>query len=259
MNAPRPLLSDPTSLGGSEERSIARALLESGREVAPPPGAKDLIWSRLEAGIAAGAVASASVGGVAPSQPASPLAGAAPAKKGVASLATKLGLAGILAGGALVVATFARAPSVELAPGQGAEPASFEGQLPSVRLVSTGQMPEAARDLPTAKERAVAAPVVAHDAEKVPSAKPNPLREVEGVRRARAQLAAGDTAGALEELAALDREVDRSTLGQERQVLTIEALAASGQQARASQLAKAFLAASPDSPYAKRVAPFAAP
>ncbi|NUP09832.1 MAG: hypothetical protein HOW73_27615 [Polyangiaceae bacterium] len=85
------------------------------------------------------------------------------------------------------------------------------------------------------------------------------LRESDGVKRARALLASGDAAGALAELRALDSEVARGVLGQERRVVAIEALAASGKREEAGKLARAFIEANPTSPYAKRLAPYASP
>ena len=263
MNAPRPLLSDPTALGGSGDSSLARALLESGRDVSPPAGAKAEIWGRLEATLAAGASASSVSAGACepmpprPMPPSLPPAAASPAKTG--ALATKLGLVGIIVGGALVAATFARAPSARLTGGPTPNTTQLEAMPPSVRLPPIETMPEAARDLPQATPRETVSTTVTPAEPNKTTSKPNPLREVEGVRAARAKLAAGDAAGALEELAALDREIDKGALGQERQVLAIEALAASGQRERAGKLAKAFIAASPESPYANRLAPLAAP
>jgi hypothetical protein len=258
MNAPRPLLSDPTALGG--DPSLARALLESGRDVSPPAGAKAELWSRLEATLAAGASASSVSAGASEPMPSSlPPAAASPAKSGTGSLVTKLGLAGIIVGGALVAATFARAPSAELTGGPTPNTTQLEAMPPGVRLPPIEMMPEAARDLPQANPRETVLATATPAEPNKTTSKPNPLREVEGVRSARAKLAAGDAAGALEELAALDREIEKGVLGQERQVLAIESLAASGQRERAGKLAKAFIAASPDSPYANRLAPLAAP
>ena len=51
----------------------------------------------------------------------------------------------------------------------------------------------------------------------------------------------------------LDVDVPRGILGQERTVLTIEALKKSGRGAAAAQRAAAFIEANPKSPYAERL------
>ena len=74
--------------------------------------------------------------------------------------------------------------------------------------------------------------------------------------RARDALRAGDPGGALAMLEAARARFPRGVLLQERQVLTIEALAASGDRARASRQARGFLRQFPASPLASRVRPF---
>ncbi len=79
------------------------------------------------------------------------------------------------------------------------------------------------------------------------------VEEAAGVQQARQSLAQGNPSRALSILSQLDKDIPRGGLGQERAIISIEALAASGQRAEASQRAKAFLAANPSSPYADRV------
>ncbi|NUO54988.1 MAG: hypothetical protein HOV80_39620 [Polyangiaceae bacterium] len=78
------------------------------------------------------------------------------------------------------------------------------------------------------------------------------VEEAAGVQQARQALAQGNASRALSILGQLDKDIPRGGLGQERAILTIEALAASGQKGQAAQLANAFLAANPSSPYADR-------
>lgn len=82
--------------------------------------------------------------------------------------------------------------------------------------------------------------------------------EFELTARARAELRAGRPAAALATLAEAQQRVAAGVgvLGQEREVIAIEALAASGQSAVARQRAAAFLAAHPQSVHAARLAPF---
>jgi len=83
------------------------------------------------------------------------------------------------------------------------------------------------------------------------------MEEVAAVQKARSLLAQGSASQALGVLGDLDKSIPRGSLGQERAVLTIQALSASGQSARAAKLAQAFLAANPSSPYAERVRQYA--
>jgi hypothetical protein len=78
------------------------------------------------------------------------------------------------------------------------------------------------------------------------------VEEAAAVQQARKTLAQGNPSGALSILSQLDKDIPRGGLGQERAILSIEALAASGQKSRAAQLANAFLAANPTSPYGDR-------
>jgi outer membrane protein assembly factor BamD (BamD/ComL family) len=82
------------------------------------------------------------------------------------------------------------------------------------------------------------------------------LRESQLVGQARAELQGGNAAAALRTLATLDEQIPRGNLRQEREVLTIEALSASGQRAAAGQRAEAFLRLFPRSPYAARLQAF---
>jgi hypothetical protein len=60
-------------------------------------------------------------------------------------------------------------------------------------------------------------------------------------------------------LSEVQARVPGGVLGQEREALAIEALAASGQRSEASRRAAAFLDRFPNSPHASRVQVFVAP
>lgn len=77
------------------------------------------------------------------------------------------------------------------------------------------------------------------------------------VGQARDAVRRGDGATALKLLEEARSKFPRGVLGQEREALSIEALAASGQQAAATQRASAFIQAHPDSPYVARLRRFA--
>jgi len=76
---------------------------------------------------------------------------------------------------------------------------------------------------------------------------------------ARRELREGRPADALRRLEAARVEFADGVLAQEREALTIEALARSGQRAAARARAAAFLRAHPESPHATDVRAFAAP
>ncbi len=73
------------------------------------------------------------------------------------------------------------------------------------------------------------------------------------VESARTALAKGDAAGCLARLDEYDRRVQKGTFEREVAVMRIEALIARGDTARARSLGEAFLAQSPNSPYANRI------
>jgi len=83
--------------------------------------------------------------------------------------------------------------------------------------------------------------------------------EARALREARAQLRAGQLSAAFATLEASRRQFSAPALDQEREALTIELLAQSGQTAAAKERAQAFLAHFPEGPHATRVRQFAGP
>ena len=83
--------------------------------------------------------------------------------------------------------------------------------------------------------------------------------EARALRDARAQLRAGHLSAAFATLEASRRQFSAPALDQEREALTIELLAQSGQTAAAKQRAQAFLTHFPESPHAARVRQLAGP
>jgi hypothetical protein len=138
------------------------------------------------------------------------------------------------------------------------------GKVPTIPASPRGVMPEvspAPAEPPTAPAQAAPeapAPALAESA-------PAPTAVSEALERAREEarlvkeadqaLRRGDAGGALRTLEELRRRFPGGVLGQEREVLTIEALSRSGQGAQASARAEAFLARNPASPFAGRVRP----
>lgn len=290
MTDPRRLLED-SSISGPEDLSggLGRWLLDAGQDVGPPSGAKAQVWGRLEgllgpaaAGGASGSGMSdpfsggssspaAGVGGGNASSAASSVGASDVAtvvvRKTTTSLITKLGLAGMILGGGLFIASVATKAEPKLsadlahdiipATSSGLEfaPADHASELdsPADSTPSDGSAADA-RKRPAVKPTS-SAKVVAATEEEAP--KSSVMRESDGVKRARSLLASGDAVGALAELSSLDRDVGRGVLGPERHVLSIEAMAASGRGDIAAKQAAAFIDAHPNSPYAKRLKPIA--
>jgi len=83
--------------------------------------------------------------------------------------------------------------------------------------------------------------------------------ESAAVARARRQLRSSQPHRALQTLEEIRRRVGGGVLGQEREALSIEALAASGSRAAAAQRAASFVERFPNSPHTSRVRAFLAP
>ena len=109
---------------------------------------------------------------------------------------------------------------------------------------------QAPPNLESASKRAAALPRTAHLLSPGPG-KDRLARESVLLTRARAELRAGDARHAQGTLSQLHKEFSRGTLQQEREVLAIEALAAQGNANSAQRLARAFIAAHPESPHAQ--------
>jgi len=73
------------------------------------------------------------------------------------------------------------------------------------------------------------------------------------ITKARAQLRGGDARAALSTLDRLQARSRNAVLGQEREILTIQALSALGETEAAGRRARAFVANYPDRPHAAQV------
>jgi hypothetical protein len=147
-------------------------------------------------------------------------------------------------------ASAARAPS---APRPEAAPRLAEG-VPSPLVPPsaspTTSSPSAAAGAPT---RRAPAPAPKLPAQPVPPTAPSLTGELASVDRARALLGVGDLRGALDALDAHDRAFKGGILAPEADLLRIEALERSGDDGAAEVLARAFLAAFPNSAQERRV------
>jgi len=196
--------------------------------------------------------------------PVAPASGAAPA--GLRRPSPWIGLA-LVGAGALAVLGYstrdgryeppsvtAVAPSTPTRAGEAdvAEPIEHAPDpvpsLPISELPDSKDPPARARSIPPrpmAAAASAAAPVTA--------VRPGAGRELELITRARAALTKGDARGCLAAIAQHDAEFPDGQFTPEAAVMKIEATHASGDRAGARTLARAFLARSPESPYAARI------
>jgi len=253
MSDPRRLLDEPSELSDSERR-----LMTAGREAAPPSELHGAVWGSLLTKVSAlqSTQASPRAEGAA--------AGTAQAVP-VGSLVFKAVLAVIvlgalaLAGRALLRTNTPAVPAPGAVPSASARAARDE----SVPTATAAPLPPlAVSALSEAHARAPAPLHSSHDATAHATLAPSPsahevtseaTEESRMVTAARDALRAGDSARALSLLARAQQRFGSGVLGQEREALTVEGLAKSGQQAAAQTRGRAFLKSYANSPYAARI------
>jgi hypothetical protein len=243
-------MSDPTHLTdeGADATELERELLLAAQEVGLSAAEKRAIW----ASVALQAL---------PALPTSVAPGGAVAKVSLSlspwlkGLLVVAGLGGISAG----IYRFAHAPAAPSTP-------TANPSAPSARTQPSPS--DAPVDAPAALP-SDAANAAALDTTSPPSAAPNASRDVSPVEsksalreeslavlEIRRTLRAGDANGALRLLEQARQHFPRGALSQEREALSIEALAKSGAHDAAARQAEAFLRAHPKSPYAADVQSF---
>lgn len=232
MSEPRRLLDDPSQLSEDELRALAREL-----RVEPPSGLQADVWASLSARLPP-----------APNAPPPPLG-----RLALISKATFVVLA--IAGAGLVGRAALRRDPAPLPPLPSGVPPAVSA---AVAEPEAAVEPEPIRDAPptsSAQRRRVRVPAVAPSSPPPPAAPSasNPQDESQLISAARSALRAGDSARALGLLGEAQHRFAHGVLGQEREALTIEALAKSGQRASAKSRGEAFLKAYRDSPYAARI------
>lgn len=151
-------------------------------------------------------------------------------------------------------------PSPSAAPSLPVAPSAAVGEPDAVPVTPAAERPpviaKAARAAGSgvASTRASASAPTPSSVTSAPPAAADRLREeAEGVQRAQQLLRARNAAGALAELDRLARLVPNGPLEEEREVLTIEGLAASGSMDAARRRADRFLFERPQSAHAPRV------
>ncbi len=247
---------DPKRLIHESQHALERELLTSLREISPPEGALELGWQDLLRNATLLGVA-ASVG-----QNAMPSATLTSAKVATKLASAKLVLA-IAAGGVGVGGSLWAIHNATRGVDAMRDTTSEQPLATSQTETQVFEPVIAPQGPPGMASVAVPAPPPKNIA---PSRSPSTkaasqgdllLRESKALAEVRAQLRRGDTAGANATLQKLDSEFPRGRLTQEREVLHIELLSATGRTRHAAARAIKFLKRYPDSPHAAHVQRFA--
>lgn len=154
-------------------------------------------------------------------------------------------VAGLVTGGAIVAKKeAAKAPAVQLvAPAAPPAPSPVAPAPAPVEPIPAAVPEEAPKAAPAERVR--------HEPRVAPVS--DIREEIRLLDQARAAVRSGAHGQALRSLAKYDQKFPRGQFRQEVQVLRMEALKQSGESARASALAKKFLAEHPNSPHVERV------
>ncbi len=226
-------LSSPTS----ELDSFQRRALANSPSITVPADAKEAVWAALAAQLAAGPP---------PASTAPPASGIRLSASGVASKAW-LALPAFVGLGAL--AYFAlRGPhgQPQHAP---APPAVTQPALLAPPLNLSSPIAAGSADPGVAAPSALPEPSAHHGAASAPASAADLEREIALLAQARAQLRAGNAAGAQATLAQMQSQFPHRALRQERQVLGIMAQNALGNREAARHSALTFIKAHPESPH----------
>jgi hypothetical protein len=282
VNDPRRWRDDPSELGELELRA-----LEAGRSAAPPRALRDDVWQTLSATLAAPGAGGEGGGG------STDMGGGSGAIGSLSSTGKALGVAALVKSGAVgavigtavmiganvlahrpaeeasrpaaaaqhAIAADGRTPSAARMP-EVAERAPQE-RTPAPRSVEPGRLAEPPRETVVPSAGAVAAfpdtatpsraePHAAAPSNSTPAAV-SARQESRLIASARQALRAGNPALALSLLEQARARFAHGILAQERDALSIEALAASGQRAQAQARARDFMVAYPSSPHIARI------
>jgi hypothetical protein len=280
MNDPRRLLED-ASLSDVERRSLSAALSDE-----PPSELVSEVWSGIGAAIGSGAAgaAAAGVGQTGAKAGAASVAGTGGKVALVKALVVGVTVGAVTAGGAVALAPSPPQPVASAAasapvpaprpetarrgregantPQVIAEPSALpelRGRRPAAPSVTASSVAPAASD--AVHGESSASSVAGFDTRgATPAAQASGPADTDRARaearlvgEARDALRQHDAAGALAVLGATERRFPDGILLQEREALTISALAELGRSSEASARARAFLRAFPSSPHAERV------
>ena len=226
----------PWSEGG-EVSELTRELLLAGQSVRLPESERRALW--------AGIALALPIAAAPPTTPPGPLVVGA----GLSGLLTK-GVIFLAAVGGLTFGAARLWPHDERLANAGGAPLVAPTAVMATAEAATAASPT---PLPSGDAATVAATTVSSES-KQRSVTASQLREESvAVLDARSALRSGDAAKSLSLLEQARVRFPHGALGQEREALTIEALAQSGQTAAARRRAESFLRVHPTSPYATDV------
>jgi hypothetical protein len=224
-------MTDPMrwSDAGDGSTELEQTLVRSGQELPMPTAQKQAVWGRLLSAL--------------------PPTTALPVVAGTSSL---LGLPVVKALCLVVALSAVVAGSYHfLARGRSTAPVEH---LPIVASVSTAPAIESPAALPESTVAAEASATLPVANQASPPSRASLLREESlAVIAARQALRENDAGGALRLLEQAQRRFKKGALLEEREALTIQALAKSGNEAQAARRAKAFMTNYPRSPHAADV------
>jgi hypothetical protein len=252
-------MADPRRwLESDDLTSLERELLLGERDEQPDPALQHEVWQAVLGGLppigGGGGVQPAGGGAEAGATGAAVGAGAVAKLSGVAIV--KPFVIGLLSGGVAMTAVELASDAPRPGPRQGQ---SVPAAIASAPIATVAEpAPEAALE-PTAPRRPhpiASAPASASAPAAEPPIESTLRAERDALTRARAALQSGQAGEALTILESARRTIERPMLGQEREVVTIRALAAAGRAEEARSRARQFLAAFPDSPHAAVVRRF---
>jgi hypothetical protein len=231
---------------------LEKLLLEASRNEQPSEDHK----ARLRAALGIGLPLSGPLVAPPPAGPApSPAAAAKAAGKSLSAAKAAVGVAALALVGVLVLAR------------QGAEPADSSIKIaPPAAVVKKPELPSgnsvqkddaiAVSPLPPIEQPSEVASRPARGAAS-PASSADLSEQIRLIEAARAGVAARDAGSALAALDSYAAKYPRGAFGQEAMVLRIRALDQSGDFARATSLAKSFVARFPQSPHVARLKPIA--
>ncbi len=251
--------------GGATE--LERELLRRAPNLDPPTHKSAEVWAALAArlppiGPSGGGEGGAGASGVEAGGGALALA----TKTGGTFVALKLGVATVAVGGSLALlysSVGPERPAATLAPASTAAPVVSQTSSTTAEPVPTPLAPETQTENPRSPPRVDRASRPTPSRARVAPATPDSAQqasllreESQLVERARAALRGGDPSQALLLLETARTRFPNGVLEQERQALTIEALANTGHEADAGRRAAVFLKTYPGSPHADHVRTF---
>lgn len=220
---------------------LEQSLVRTGQDVAMPAELKARVWSQIACSVGAPATPNAVPSGSGASSGSQLLAPTALKALSIVAVLVGAGATGqfVVRGSTQKIST---APMASLSTGR---PAAWSAAMALAAHPPQPLDVRSTRSQPTSVSSASESPNGSHASQ---------LREEsQAVLAARQALASNDPMGALRVLEQARRRFKIGVLTEEREALTIEALARSSNRARASDRAKAFLRAYPRSPHAADV------